>query len=148
MPSKFNASVYSELNCDLSAGCKPDDYIVVDRDRGANVSCTVSPAGGNYNVVLTLNVDGSATNEASMQFGLTGLLTASGGMAAINESNSVARGGGQQGDCTVTIAPPTGVIGKGKVWGSFDCLAFRDERNIGDTGCELKGQFLFENCGS
>jgi hypothetical protein len=145
-PSRYNASVYSELNCDLSMGCKPDDYIVVDRDPGTSVSCTVSPAGENFNVLLSLDVDGSATNDASGQFGVAGLVSKTGGTVIINESNSVARGGGQQSDCVVKIASPGGVIATGKIWGSFDCPAFRDERNLGDTGCELKGEFLFENC--
>ncbi len=119
----------------------------MDRDRGTSVSCTVTPAAnGNFNVQLSFNVDGSATNDPSGQFGLTGLLSKTGGTVSINESNSVAGGGGLQSDCKVTIAPPMGLIAPRKIWGSFDCSNFRDERNIGDTGCHLYGRFLFENC--
>jgi hypothetical protein len=148
MPSKFNASVIQELNCDLSKGCKPDDYVVVDHDPGTSVSCTVAPANGNFSVLLSLDVDGSSTGAPSMHFSMSGNLMPNGGMASVNESNSVAGGGGSQQDCTVSIMSPMGVIAKGKVWGAFQCNAFRDERNIGDTGCQVQGQFLFENCDS
>lgn len=148
IPSKYNASVISELACDLSMGCKPDDYIVVDHDPGTQVACTVTPLNGNFSILLTLDVDGSSTNTPSMHFSMSGNLTPTGGMASVNESNSVAGGGGSQQDCMVSIQSPMGIIAKGKVWGSFACNSFRDERNIGDTGCQVQGSFLFENCGS
>ncbi len=146
VPSAYNGSVQAELSCDLSAGCKPDGYVVVDGDRGTTVACTVSAAAGNFNVLLSLTVDGSATNELSAQFGLNGAISPTGGTVSINESNSVAKGGGSDPNCTLTIAAPHGVVKRGAIWGSFDCSNFRDERNIGDTGCHLQGQFLFENC--
>ncbi|HVW23934.1 MAG TPA: hypothetical protein VHC69_01095 [Polyangiaceae bacterium] len=149
IPSKYNSSVLAELNCDLSMGCHPDDYVVVDRDTGSSVTCSVSGSSGSYSVQLSLIVDGSnVVDGVSMNFSLSGTLTDTGGTVAINESNSVAVGGGSETDCTVTIAPPKGLIAKGKVWGSFDCPNFRDQSNIGDTGCDVSGQFLFENCGS
>jgi hypothetical protein len=149
IPSKFNASVIQELNCQLGSGCKPDDYVVVDRDTGSVVTCNVSPSGGNYAVNLSLVVDGSnVMGGVSMNFSLAGTLSPSGGTASINESNSVAVGGGNQVDCTVSITPPTGLVAKGKIWGSFSCENFRDPNNIGDTGCVVTGQFLFENCGT
>jgi hypothetical protein len=66
---------------------------------------------------------------------------------SINESNSIAGGGGMQSDCVLRITPPSGVIAKEKMWGSFECNAFRDLRNIDDTGCDLRGELLFDNCG-
>lgn len=146
MPSKYNASVIQELACDLSRGCKPDDYVVVDRDQGSTVSCIVAPVGDNFDVRLSLVVDGSAANGVSMNFSVAGTVSNAGGTADITESNSVAQGGGSQADCTLTITPPTGLVAKGKIWASFDCPAFRDPNNIGDTGCDLSGQLLFENC--
>src|SRR5947207_2908841 len=41
MPASDASGVYSELiGCDLSMSCKPDKYVVVDRDRGATISCS------------------------------------------------------------------------------------------------------------
>lgn len=145
-PSKYNASVQAELACDLSAGCKPDDYIAVDHDRGTTVACSVVATAGNYDVLLDLSVDGSETNEVSGQFGLSGTVTQAGGTVAVNESNSYANGGGRQSDCTVKIDSPHGIVKPGAIWGSVECSNFRDETDIGDTGCDLQGEFLFENC--
>jgi hypothetical protein len=141
------ASVLQELNCDLSTGCKVDDYVLVDRDQGATVSCTVSPAGDNYTVSLNLNYDGSAVGQPSMFFTATGSVSATGGQLSVTENNSVAGAGGQQDGCLVTIMPPRGLVKKGSIWASFDCPMFRDPSNIGDTGCDMQGIFLFENCG-
>jgi hypothetical protein len=149
LPSKSSASVIAEIGpgCDLSTGCKPDDYIVVNQDRGTTVACTVSPSGGNYNVQLSVNVDGSATGDLSMQFVLNGTLMPTGGAGVtVNSSSQYSGSNGIDSNCTVTIAPPHGVIAKGKIWGSFQCNAFRDPTNIGDTGCLAEGYFLFENC--
>lgn len=148
VPFAQTAGVLDELNCDLSMNCKPDDYVVVDRDTGANVSCRVTQQGDTFGVNLSVSVSSTAASPLSLSFQLTGTLTPTGGMASVYETNTVAGGGGQQADCTVTIMPPYGIIAKGKVWGSFECNAFRDPVNIGDTGCDMKGTFLFENCGS
>lgn len=143
MPAAQNTSVFGALlGCNLQTGCKPDEFVVVDRDRGTNISCTISPSGGNYNVNILMNVDGSP----SMQFGVNGTLMANGGTIAINETNSEARGGGSDPACQVSIQPNTGVIAKGKIWAQFQCTAFRDPSDLSDTGCTVKGAFLFENC--
>ncbi|HEX4337388.1 MAG TPA: hypothetical protein VH062_15840 [Polyangiaceae bacterium] len=145
IPASNSTGVLQELNCDLSAGCKPDDYVVVDRDRGANVSCIVAPQGDGYTVSLSLNYDGDAVMAPTISFSVTGTVSATGGMVNISQTNSQF-GGGQDPACTVTIAPPKGVVGKGKIWGNFSCMNFRDTHNIGDTGCNMNGIFLFENC--
>jgi hypothetical protein len=146
LPSRYIASVQAELNCDLSMGCKPDDYVVVDRDRGSTVTCNVAAAGGNFNVQLDISVDGSATGDLSAQFGLNGAVTPTGGTVSINESNSIGGGGGVDDNCALTITAPHGVIKQGAIWGSFSCSSFRNPADIGDTGCDLEGIFLFENC--
>jgi hypothetical protein len=146
-PTSSVASVIDELNCNLMSGCHPDDFLVVDRDKGAIITCSVAPNGDNFTVSLNISVDSSATGAPSVSFELSGSLSATGGQASISETNTISMGGGTQADCTVTIASPVGVIKRGSVWGSFDCPKFRDERNIGDTGCDMKGIFLFENCG-
>lgn len=145
-PSKYLASVISELSCDANLGCHPDDYVVVNGDTGSTVSCSVVPSGNDYNVQLALLVDGSATNIPSGQLNVTGTVSKTGGIVSVQESNSVAGGGGSQQDCTLTIAPPMGAVEPGKLWASFECNAFRDQTDIGETGCQLRGQFLFENC--
>lgn len=146
-PSDDNANVATELDCDLSMGCKPDDYIVVDGDRGTTVACTVSPQDANFAVQLNLDVDGSATNKPSVHFGLVGLLSSTGGNVSINESNSIAGGGGMQSNCALLVTPPVGVIAKGKIFGRFECNALRDPADLDETGCDLHGELLFENCG-
>jgi hypothetical protein len=145
-PSQEDANVLAELNCDLSRGCKPDDFVVVAGKQGATVACSVSPQGDNFALQLTLDVDGSATNEPSVHFNLAGLSSSTGGMVSIDESNSIAGGGGRQVDCALTISPPFGVVAKGKIWGEFECDAFGNPADLGDTGCDVQGQLLFENC--
>jgi hypothetical protein len=146
LPSKYNASVQAELNCDLSMGCKPDDFVVVDRDQGSTVTCNVVATDSGFDVQLDMSVDGSATGELSAQFGLNGAVTTTGGTVSINESNSVAGGGGVDNNCALTITAPHGVIKQGAIWGSFSCSSFRNPTDIGDTGCLLQGMLLFENC--
>jgi hypothetical protein len=146
-PSMYTASVLTELNCDTSMGCQPDQYVVVEADQGTSVSCRVVASGDQYDVQLSLSLDGTAQNEPSGTFGVSGVVSKTGGVVLINESNSVAGGGGTQSDCTLTIEPaPHGFISPSEIWASFDCPAFRDPRNIGDTGCEVQGKFLFKNC--
>jgi hypothetical protein len=145
-PAKYNASVQAELACDLSMGCKPDDYVVVEGDRGASVFCSVVATANGFDVQLSLSVDGSATGDLSGQFDLTGAVSKTGGTVSINASNSYANGGGTESDCTLTIASPHGVIAEGKIWGSVECPNFRDPQDIGDTGCILSGVLLFDNC--
>jgi hypothetical protein len=143
MPAAQNASVFGELTgCNLSTGCRPDEFVVVDRDRGTNISCSVSPVGGNFDVLIAMNVEGSP----SMQFQANGQLMPNGGTLSINETNSEARGGGSDSACMVSIQPNTGVIAKGKIWAQFQCTAFRDPNDLSDTGCTVTGAFLFENC--
>jgi hypothetical protein len=144
MPAAQNAGVFGELlGCNLSTGCRPDEFVVVDRDRGTTIACNVSPVGDNFNVNITMNVEGSP----NMQFQANGQLTKTGGMLAINETNSAAQGGGSDYACLVSIQPNAGVVAKGKIWAQFTCTAFRDPNDLGDTGCTMEGAFLFENCG-
>ena len=145
VPFAQNASVSGTLGtgCNLSAGCKPDEYVVVDRDRGTNISCSISPGGMGYNVSISMNVEGSP----SMQFQANGQLGPNGGQLAINETNSEAHGGGSDQACQVSIQPNVGVIAKGKIWAQFQCTMFRDPSDLSDTGCTVTGAFLFENCG-
>jgi hypothetical protein len=143
-PAAQNAGVFSELlGCDLSQGCKPDEFVVVDRDRNTDIICNVTPNGDNFTVAIQMNV----ASSPSMQFGVNGTINATGGTVSISENNSVAGGGGTDSTCILTIAPNHGVVAKGKIWAQFECTMFRDPNNLGDTGCTVQGAFLFENCG-
>jgi hypothetical protein len=148
MPFNQGAGVYDSLNCDLSAGCKPDKYVVVDRDRGSSVQCTVAPNGDKFSVSVSLSVDGTATGTESLSFGLSGVFGATGGTPAdVTQQNSVSKGGGQDDMCTVSIAAPRGLIKQGRIWGNVHCDDFRNPSDISETGCQLDAVFLFENCG-
>jgi hypothetical protein len=140
--------VYEALNCDLSAGCKPDEYVVVDGDRGATVSCTVAPSTEGFTVSARLSYDGTSTGDQSLTFGLSGLLSPTGGMAAVTEQNSVSMGSGTDRACTVTISPPRGLVKSSGIWANVQCDDFRNSTDISETGCSLSGTFLFENCAS
>src|SRR4051794_2312299 len=50
-------AVNGALLCDLTnASCKPDDYVVVNGDGDATVTCTVSPQGdGTFNIDLQVS---------------------------------------------------------------------------------------------
>jgi len=65
---------------------------------------------------------------------------------SISASDSYTNGSGIESDCTLTIAPPHGIISKGKLWGSFECPNFREPTDVAGTGCYLSGTMLFENC--
>lgn len=145
-PSKYNAGVIQELNCDLGTGCSVHDYVVVNGDSGSSVNCSVVPSGNDYDVQLSLSVDGAAANVPSGILNVSGTVSKTGGTVAIQETNSVAGGGGSQSDCTLTITPTLGAVGPGKIWASFECGAFRDQTDIGETGCDVTGLLLFENC--
>ena len=41
VPTNEITGVLTQLNCDLSMGCKPDKYVVVDRDTGAMTAAGV-----------------------------------------------------------------------------------------------------------
>ena len=143
MPAAQNASVFGDLlACTLGSGCKPDEFVVEDRDRGTTISCMVAPSGSNFTVSATLNVDGSP----SMQFQANGVLSPSGGTLSINESNSEAMGGGSDPACSVQLLPDMSFLESGKIWAQFQCSNFRDPNDLSDTGCTVTGAFLFENC--
>jgi hypothetical protein len=144
-PAKDSAGVQAELNCNLSRKCS-QNYFVYNNGTASPVSCSVLAAGDGYDVQLSLNVDGSASNEPSVQFGVTGTVSQTGGTVAIQETNSVAGGGGSQAGCTLTITPTHGWLEPGSIFASFECGLFRDERDVNETGCELSGRFLFEEC--
>jgi hypothetical protein len=105
----------------------------------------ISPRNVDFEVQLSLDVTGSGS-EPSVHFSVVGQPSDSGGTVTVHQSNTVAGGGGTQNDCTLAIAPPSGVIAKGKIWGGFECNAFKNELDLGDTGCDVRGQLLFENC--
>jgi hypothetical protein len=149
LSAPFNvAGVFDALNCDLSAGCRPDEYVVVDRDRGTAVQCSVAPNGGSYTVSARILVDGSQTGEESLSFGLSGIVGPTGGNSiAVNQQNSVSGGGGIDNNCTVTINAPYGLIKTGAIWGHVRCDDFKNPTDISETGCTLDAVFLFENCG-
>jgi len=139
--------VFDALNCDLSVGCSPDEYVVVDRDRGTTVQCSVAPNGGSYNVSARLLVDGTQTGNESVSFGISGIIGPTGGRSImVNQQNSVSGGGGIDDTCTVSIVAPHGLIKTGAIWGNVHCEDFRDPTDISETGCTLDAVFLFENC--
>jgi hypothetical protein len=141
------AGVVSALTCDLSKGCKPDEYVVVDRDRATTVSCSVAPNGGTYSVSARLSFDGTATGDPSLTFGLSGNIGATGGTPVkVNQQNTVSDSTGIDNNCTVSINAPTGLIKAGGIWGSVHCDDFRNPTDISETGCTLDAVFLFENC--
>jgi hypothetical protein len=112
------------------------------------VTCTVAASAENFNVLLNLKEDDSATGGPAAQFSLVGTISKTGGTVSITESNRFGgnSGSGVGNDCTLTIAPPHGLVAPGKIWGGFDCPNFRNPSDIGDTGCDLQGLLLFENC--
>src|SRR5947208_2702534 len=58
MPASEQTGVYSELlMCPLDQGCKPDKFIVVDRDNGATISCSVKESNGQFAVAITFSVN-------------------------------------------------------------------------------------------
>jgi hypothetical protein len=140
------AGVIQALACDLNEGCKPDEFVVVDGDRGTSVACQVRSSGGSFDVSLSLALDGTPTGSESIQFQANGVLSPTGGMMAVTETNTVSAGGGKDDSCSVTVTPNSGRLEAGTVWANFLCENFRDPVDLGETGCTVDGVFLFENC--
>jgi hypothetical protein len=93
-----------------------------------------------------MSVKGSATNAFSGQLTVNGTVSKTGGQVSISAESELAGANGIDNNCALTITPSLGEIAPGKIWASVECNAFRDPTDIGDTGCKLSGQFLFENC--
>ena len=136
-------SIYNELHCDVTSGCKADEIVKVDRQDGVSVSCKVKSVGNDqFEVRVTmagdkLSLDGSGT------VGKTG------GEMQLNswDSNTQTLTSTTDNPCTVTIIPNRGGISKGKIWAQFNCPVFTDQTAPGTTGgCSSQGAFLFENC--
>lgn len=142
------AGVFSALNCDLTEGCRPDEFVAVDRDRdrGTNVTCSVRSNGGSFDVSLSLAFDGTLTGDPSLQFQANGALSPTGGTLAISEANSVSGGGGSDSACSVTVDANHGRLEAGTTWAKFHCDDFRDPSDISETGCIADGIFLFQKC--
>jgi len=142
------SGVFDALNCNLSAGCKPDEYVVVDRDRGSSVQCTIAPSGDKFTVSATLSVDGTSTGQESLSFGISGIIGAGDSLnVVVNQRNSVSGGSGSDKECVVSINSPYGLIKQGGIWGHVKCENFVNPTDISETGCTLDAVFLFENCG-
>jgi hypothetical protein len=145
-PSNDVAGVVQELSCDSSTGCKPDAYVVKDRDPGTNVICDVAPTGTDFNVSARLSIDGTSMSTPSITFEVHGALTPMGGTATLGEQNSVTQSGGNDFACNITIAPNRGFLKAGAILATFRCDGFRNPTDISETGCTFSGAFLFENC--
>jgi len=141
-PGQPNA-VDAALNCDISKGCKPDQFVLVDGDSGESVSCSVSVAGDGYAVDLAV-VSGSR-----MTFRASGTVNASGGTMQISEQGANTAGDGLYASaCMVTIGPNLGTVKKGAIWARFECPHFAPQNSAAPDQCDAVGTFMFENCGS
>jgi hypothetical protein len=141
-PGNPNA-VATALSCDLSRGCKPDQYVRVDGDSGSSVSCTVSPSGDGFGVSVSIS-DGSR-----LTFAASGSVNGSGGTMQISQSGANTNHEGlYDSTCTITIDPNRGLVKKGAIWARFDCPHFAAQNSAGGEQCDAVGSFIFENCGS
>jgi hypothetical protein len=134
-------------SCDLASGCHPDDYVVVDRDQGTGVSCTVSPRdGGNFQISLHLQ----ASTPKAVSFNVSGIIGATGG-SGVTVTEADALGGGinlKDPNCTVEIVANHGQVNAGSIWAHFKCSGLAEDRSASGSTCSADGYFLFENCGS
>lgn len=141
-----DSRTYDELGCNLTTGCKPDDFVVVDRDQGTRITCTVSPRdNGQFQVILSLATD----SPKSVSFNVNGSVGPTGGTLAISEGDQLG-GGVSLSDpaCTADIVPNFGEVKAGAIWAHFKCNQLTDERNPSGNACTAEGWFLFENCSS
>ena len=130
------------LRCDTTTGCRPDEFVFEDGADPTHLICSVVPNGGNFLVTVNLLIAGSP----GMSLGLTGTLPPSGGTLSVEETNSLALGGGSDPTCSVQLLPNMSFLEPGKIWARFTCTHFRDPNDLSDTGCTVDGAFLFENC--
>lgn len=137
-----NPGTYTSLqSCNLTSGCHPDQYVVVDGDQGAQVQCSVqSTSSSEYAIQLSLT-------SAQMALAIQGGITTTGGAVSLSETDTANPTLQKDPACAITIKPNVSVLKPGAIWADFDCLNFKDP-NTGDPNarCEATGSFLFENC--
>ncbi len=112
----------------------------------ANVSCTVSSAGGDgFNVAASVALSGATGGL----FRLDGKLTATGEQTGIHAIFSTRKSGNtyeqRDSQCIVRYTSPFHSVAAGRVWAEVTCP---NAENAGaKTTCEARAQFRLENCG-
>ncbi|HEX7669175.1 MAG TPA: hypothetical protein VF395_06320 [Polyangiaceae bacterium] len=146
-PAGQQGVVNAALLCDLThASCKPDDYVVVNGDGDATVTCSVSPQGdGSFNIDLQLST-------TRLSFSASGKVTSSGGDIRVSvyeqTSGTTITTDKTTSSCKVTIPANQGTAKKGALWARFTCDGLSDPKDSSGTICKASGQFIFENCSS
>jgi hypothetical protein len=145
MPAADATGVNDELlNCELSQGCRPDKYLLVDGATGTSLSCSVQSTGTQFGVYINMQVDASVSG-GPLAFSIAAPLSATGGSAQLSFAGPLF--GGRDGDsCTITIMPDRGQIESGGIWAQFSCRNFRNEADISGDICAVTGAFFVENC--
>jgi hypothetical protein len=145
LPSGSASRVDDELNCNTQNHCKPDQFVLVDGDQGANVSCTVASAGTDqFNLALILQ------QQPTLHFEVYGTIGKTGGAGVtINESqgtNSIS-----DNNCTLSIVKNAngtfGQVKPGAIWAHYTCSNLKAKGSAGGGVCSASGAFIFENCG-
>jgi hypothetical protein len=116
---------------------------VPDGQYNAQVTCTVSSAGGGFDIDgrvqqgdRWLSVRAQVVSPGGA--GYEGL----GSVGHFDETTGELTGT----DCTVTVGPQQDIAAS-RVWGSFTCPSVSTP-DSGDVSCAASGSFVFENCSS
>ena len=131
--------VYDALNCNLTTGCSPDEWVAIDGDPETLVTCEVSDLSGDEFVIV------AHVSYAGDYLNIAGTINTLGGEALMKHyyRNS---GTELEGRCSLTIAANQGAVAAGRVWVQFACPVFNDPTSRGGMECSAEGAFLFERC--
>ena len=106
----------------------------------ASVDCSVTAAGGGFDIKATASLTGAQGGAFTIQ----GHVTATGDQPNQSITTSYDQRPYTEQDCTVTFASTGEAVAAGRIWADFDCPNSADA-SLQRT-CETKGTFRFENC--
>jgi hypothetical protein len=128
------------LTCNTALGdtCEPAKEVVVDRDDGNQVECSVVKSGESYTISFSLQNSLLTLSGNSAQ----GAISASGGPVAIYSYNSGSGVAQQSEQCTLMV----NAISAGSIWASFECPTYGEPSSPSGPRCSAAGIFVFEHC--
>lgn len=151
------------LQIGTSTGDNPTRVNDGDTQNGAQkvqVSCTVSPSGGGFDIKLQATENGVGTLIITSPPG-QGAVTDQGGQNITGVWESQVNGTYRESDCTISYnynggsIPDSPPVAAGRIWAHLSCpnaqiggvTAMLPDGGVTDKTCDNEADFLFENCG-
>jgi hypothetical protein len=131
------------VHIDLGNAQSSPQVKVIDGEDGAQVLCTVAPAGAE------LDASGSIQRgNLRFQFAvLTGGQSATGSVGFLDPASGAAYSSPEGSPCVFQFAPSSGQgIEAGRIWVQFDCANLVNEQDPAAACSSRYGYLILENC--